>query len=183
MRWPVAPADAGHCDWRTTSSMRSSGTPMRLSEQPAESHAVERRPRSAAPAAEPRTLTKDPEDPAVITAARAGERAALAVICDAHKEMLAHWVLRMTGDGASVDDLVQEVFVAAFSAFPRSRGEASVRSWLRAIAINRVRNWWDAQRRRQARESQVRDWVADRRCSSLRRGRARIRPPSGADTD
>lgn len=112
--------------------------------------------------AEPRTITKDPEDPAVIAAARAGDRVALGIIFDGYKHMLARWILRMTGDVASVDDLVQEVFVAAFSALPRFRGEASIRSWLRAIATNRVRNWWEAQRRRQSRESQAEGWVADR---------------------
>ena len=104
--------------------------------------------------------TKSPEDPAVIAAARAGDRVAMAVIFEGYKHMLARWILRMTGDIASVDDLVQEVFVAAFTALPRFRGEAKMRSWLRSIATNHVRNWWDSTRRRQLRESRAADWMS-----------------------
>lgn len=104
--------------------------------------------------------TKSPEDPAVIAAARSGDRVALTVIFEGYKGMLARWILRMTGDVASVDDLVQEVFVAAFRALPRFRGEAKIRSWLREIATNHVRNWWDSKRRRQLRESKAADWLS-----------------------
>jgi RNA polymerase sigma-70 factor (ECF subfamily) len=99
-----------------------------------------------------RMRTTDPEDPTVVAAAQVGDRAAQAVIFAAYKQSVARWIVRMTRDGTSVDDLVQEVFIAAFAALPRFRGEAKLRSWLRSIATNHVRNWWDSQNRRQQRE-------------------------------
>lgn len=61
----------------------------------------------------------------------------------------------MTGDTSAVDDLVQEVFIAAFSALPGFRRDAQLDTWLYRITVNKVRNWWDAERRRQRREDRV----------------------------
>lgn len=91
-------------------------------------------------------------DSAVLTAAQDGDRAAQAAIFESYKERVARQVFRMTGDPASVDDLVQEVFISAFSALGRFRGDAQLGTWLYTIAANRVRNWWDSQRRRRRRE-------------------------------
>jgi len=61
----------------------------------------------------------------------------------------------MTGNASVVDDLVQEVFIAAFSALAGFRREARLDTWLYRITVNKVRNFWDAQRRRQIREHRV----------------------------
>jgi RNA polymerase sigma-70 factor (ECF subfamily) len=61
----------------------------------------------------------------------------------------------MTGDPSSVDDIVQEVFIAAFSALGGFRGDAQLDTWLYTIAANKVRNWWDSRRRREVRESRA----------------------------
>ena len=61
-------------------------------------------------------------------------------------------ILRMIGDASAVDDLVQEVFIAAFSALSTFRREAQLDTWLYTIAANKVRNWWDSRRRREVRE-------------------------------
>ena len=58
----------------------------------------------------------------------------------------------MTGDAHAVDDLVQEVFIAAFSALPGFRGDAQLQTWLYTITANKVRNWWESRRRRRDRE-------------------------------
>lgn len=89
----------------------------------------------------------------VLVAARRGDASAQAAVFDAHKHQVAARILKMTGDAASVDDLVQEVFIAAFSALGSFRGEAQLDTWLYRITVNKVRNWWDAQRRRRRRES------------------------------
>ena len=54
---------------------------------------------------------------------------------------LAHRLLGWRGD---VEDVVHDVFLAAFKKFDRFRGEASEWTWLAAITINRCRS----QRRR-----------------------------------
>jgi RNA polymerase sigma-70 factor (ECF subfamily) len=88
----------------------------------------------------------------VIAAAQRGDAAAIAELFESHRQQVARQVLRMTGDASSVDDLVQEVFIAAFSAITGFRRDAQFDTWLYTIAANKVRNWWDARRRRHVRE-------------------------------
>src|SRR5690606_21569694 len=65
---------------------------------------------------------------------------------------VAAQIQRMTGDPASVDDLVQEVFIAAFAHLGSFRGDSQFQTWLYRIATNKVRNWWDSDQRRRRRE-------------------------------
>lgn len=88
----------------------------------------------------------------MLAAAQRGNAQAQARVFDAHKNQVAAQVLRMTGDPSCVDDLVQEVFISAFAALPGFRGDSQLSTWLYRIATNKVRNWWDAQRRRNVRE-------------------------------
>ena len=88
----------------------------------------------------------------VLQAAQRGDRAAQSQIFTRYRERVARQLLRMVGDPMAVDDLLQEVFIAAFTALPRFRGDAQLATWLYAIATNRTRNWWDSQRRRRRRE-------------------------------
>ena len=92
------------------------------------------------------------DESTVLQAAQRGDRAAQAQLFNRYRDRVARQILRMVGDPAAVDDLVQEVFIAAFSALPRFRGDAQLGTWLYTIATNRVRNWWDSQRRRRRRE-------------------------------
>lgn len=87
-----------------------------------------------------------------LTAAQRGDREAQAQIFRDHRDRVARQILRLTGDPAVVDDLVQEVFLAAFLALPGFRGDAQLGTWLHTIATNKVRNWWESQRRRKRRE-------------------------------
>jgi RNA polymerase sigma-70 factor, ECF subfamily len=90
---------------------------------------------------------------ALLAAAQRGEASAQTALFDTHKTRVARQIQRMTGDPGAVDDLVQEVFVAAFVALPGFRGDAQLETWLYTIAANKVRNWWDAKRRREVREA------------------------------
>lgn len=100
-----------------------------------------------------RTLEADPA--ALVAAVRRGDAAAQAEFFEQHKDAVARQVMRMTGDVSSVDDLVQEVFLAAFSRLDSFRGDASVATWLHRITLNKVRNAWDSRRRRRLREAKV----------------------------
>lgn len=88
----------------------------------------------------------------IIAAAQRGDAAAIAELFASHRQQVARHVLRMTGDASCVDDIVQEVFIAAFSALTGFRRDAQFDTWLYTIAANKVRNWWDARRRRNVRE-------------------------------
>lgn len=97
--------------------------------------------------------TLDADTPGLLDAARRGDAAAQASLFSKHKERVARQILRMTGDAGSVDDLVQEVFVAAFRNLQAFRGDAEVETWLYRITLNKVRNWWASNRRRRLREA------------------------------
>lgn len=99
--------------------------------------------------------TRDADEGAILADAQRGDRAAQSALFSAHKDDVARQVQRMIGDESAVDDLVQEVFIAAFSALPRFRREARLDTWLFRITVNKVRNWWDAKRRRRTREDRV----------------------------
>ena len=88
----------------------------------------------------------------LLAAAQRGDADAQATIFHRHKHQIARQIQCMTGDDSAVDDLVQEVFISAFSALPGFRGDAQLHTWLYTIALNKVRNWWDSHRRRRLRE-------------------------------
>lgn len=91
----------------------------------------------------------DPESPAVVAAAQVGDRAALTTIYVAYRQRIADQLRRLIDDPSAVDDLVQEVFIAAFAGLRRFRGDARISSWLHVIAVNVARRRWRLQRRRQ----------------------------------
>ena len=98
---------------------------------------------------------KEARGTTVLAAAQRGDPVAQASVFRAHKDEVARQVQRMTGNATVVDDLVQEVFIAAFSAIGGFRRDARFDTWLYRITINKVRNWWDSERRRMRREQQV----------------------------
>ena len=91
----------------------------------------------------------------LIDRARRHDPAAQRALFDLHKDRLAAQVQRMTGNPAAVDDLVQEVFIAAFRNLDGFRGESSLATWLYRIALNQSRKWWDSDRRRRRREQRA----------------------------
>lgn len=91
----------------------------------------------------------------LLEAARRGEASAQSALFEAHKDGVARQVLRMTGDVSCVDDLVQEVFIAAFRRLDDFRGDAAIGTWLHRITTNKVRNWWDSAQRRRVREAKA----------------------------
>jgi RNA polymerase sigma-70 factor, ECF subfamily len=86
--------------------------------------------------------------PDVIEACRRGDRNALDVVFRAHAEILERLLARLVGPHADVEDLLQETFAQAIQAFPRFRGEASVRTWLHRIAVHIARHHLRQPRRR-----------------------------------
>ncbi len=86
--------------------------------------------------------------PDVIEACRRGDRNALDLVFRAHAEVLERLLARLVGPRADVEDLLQETFAAAIQAFPRFRGEASVRTRLHRIAVHIARHHLREPRRR-----------------------------------
>ena len=78
------------------------------------------------------------EPTAVVDACRRGDRAALTQVFRAHAPAIERVLGRLMGPDADKEDLLQATLVAAMGAFPRFRGEASVRTWLIRIAVRIV---------------------------------------------
>jgi len=112
------------------------------------------------------TATKPrPGDPTpeVIEACRRGDARALDAVFRQQSPALERLLLRMVGPGADLEDILQQTLVAAVLAFPKYRGEASIRTWLARIAVNEVRQLMrrPARRRRAALELVADDCESD----------------------
>lgn len=89
-------------------------------------------------------------DEAVVRAIRAGEKAGGAALYDRHHEYVRRVLLRVIGPDGNLEDLVQDVFVAAIEAIDRLQDPNALRSWLAGIGVNtarvelrrRTRNSW-----------------------------------------
>lgn len=67
-------------------------------------------------------------------AARGGSQAAFRQIVARHQQAVRSFLRRALDEPADADDLAQETFLAAWTGLGRYRGQASLRSWLCAIA-------------------------------------------------
>jgi RNA polymerase sigma factor CnrH len=81
------------------------------------------------------------DDDALIAAALGGDNAAFSTLMGRHKEGLYRFVRRYVGDADESFDLVQESFVAAWSALNTFERGRSFPVWLRRIALNKCRDW------------------------------------------
>jgi RNA polymerase sigma factor (sigma-70 family) len=88
------------------------------------------------------------DDDTLIAAALRGDNGAFSTLMGRHKEALYRFVRRYVGDADESFDLVQETFVAAWSALNTFERGRSFPVWLRRIALNKCRDW---SRRRQVR--------------------------------
>lgn len=89
-----------------------------------------------------------------------GDRSAFAELLAAHQQAvtrLAHRLLGWPGEGgqSEVEDVVQEVFVAAMRHLRGFRWESSLRTWLMTLTVNECRR---VRRRRMLRWSLLRRW-------------------------
>jgi RNA polymerase sigma-70 factor (ECF subfamily) len=77
--------------------------------------------------------------PAAQAAFRSGDRAAAEVVATRLGPYVAQLVRRLTAWRGDVDDLVQDVLVAALAARRQFRGDAKLETWITRIAVNRCR--------------------------------------------
>src|SRR5271156_3128316 len=57
---------------------------------------------------------------------------------------------RMTGPGAHVEDLAQEVFLRLYRALPEFRGDAAISTYLYRIVVNVAQDEWKRRRKERA---------------------------------
>ena len=67
-----------------------------------------------------------------------------------HQAMVFRTLLRLTGPGAHVEDLAQEVFLRLYRALPEFRGAAMLSTYLYRIVVNVAQDEWKRRRRERA---------------------------------
>lgn len=95
--------------------------------------------------------TPEPEDAALAARALAGDERAFALLMRRHKDGLYRFIRRYTGNRDEAYDLLQEAFASAWTALRRYDPQRPLGAWLRAIALNKCRDW--------SRRRTVRRWL------------------------
>jgi RNA polymerase sigma-70 factor, ECF subfamily len=76
------------------------------------------------------------DDLAVVERCRQGELGAFEEIYRAHSRRLYGVAVRMLGNPADADDMLQEIFLAAHRKLDSFRGESALGTWLYRLAVN-----------------------------------------------
>ena len=76
------------------------------------------------------------DDSALISRAQSGDVHAFGELIDRHQRSVYGIVSRMVVSKDEVEDLVQDIFVAAYDSIRKFRGDAKFSTWLHAIAVN-----------------------------------------------
>jgi RNA polymerase sigma-70 factor (ECF subfamily) len=85
-------------------------------------------------------MAKVTEEQALVERFRRGDDSAFDRIVAQHSAEVAALANRLLGWPGDVDDVVQEVFVAALVGLKKFRGESSLRTWLFTITVNKCRS-------------------------------------------
>jgi RNA polymerase sigma-70 factor (ECF subfamily) len=76
------------------------------------------------------------QDDALVRRARAGDREAFGLLAARHQDAVYRVVRGIVGDPSEAEDVAQEVFLKAFGALGRFRGDSGFFTWLYRIAVN-----------------------------------------------
>jgi RNA polymerase sigma-70 factor (ECF subfamily) len=88
-------------------------------------------------------------DRILVTQAAAGCRESFDELVRRYRRRVYNLVRALTAGDSEAEDLVQDIFVRAYRAIGRFRGESAFRSWLYRIAINVVHTHLDRRRTRE----------------------------------
>jgi RNA polymerase sigma-70 factor, ECF subfamily len=83
---------------------------------------------------------EEADDSSLVEQAVAGNRAAFDAIVERHQRTVYQICYRFAGNQADASDLAQEVFLRAYRALGRFKGEASLKTWLYRVAVNACLN-------------------------------------------
>ena len=112
----------------------------------------------------------------LIEACRRGDRTALEVVLRPLVPAIERLIARLVPETADAEDLLQNTLAAAIVAFPKFRGDATVKTWLSRIATCQVQDHWrsPARRRRAGLEVVDGDLVAPGRADAHAEARRRL---------
>lgn len=112
-------------------------------------------------------------EPKLVDRLRSGDSAAMAEFYNLYRNRLYSLVLEQVDRNETIaEDLVQEVFVAAFGSLDKFRGDSQLYTWLRGIALHKINDFY----RHQVREPRAREPSADSDGPDLEQ--ARVDEPS-----
>ena len=115
-------------------------------------------------------------DAELVERARAGDHAAFGVLVDRYQHVVVRAVRAVLGPGDEADDVAQDVLLRAFRRIGGFRGEASVKTWLLAIA------WRQAMSHRRSIAARLRRFIAPGdEARSIRRATGRLQDQALAD--
>jgi RNA polymerase sigma-70 factor, ECF subfamily len=77
-----------------------------------------------------------PDDPAFVERLRAGDKEACAICVGEHSTNVYNLALKLTGDPAAAEDVLQETFLSAFRSIARFEAKSQLSTWLYRIAYN-----------------------------------------------
>lgn len=83
----------------------------------------------------------------LIVQARGGDSAAFGAIFEHHSRFIYKFIYAMLDEKSVAEELTQETFLAAYKSIHNLRGDASLRTWLCAIAKNIVHKYLRSRRR------------------------------------
>jgi RNA polymerase sigma-70 factor, ECF subfamily len=95
-----------------------------------------------------------PTESALLTGAAGGDPDAVRALIDSIGPVVYGFVFaRVGGDEPAAQDLLQETLIEALRSAPTFRGDASLRTWVCAIARRRLARHYEAERRQAVAES------------------------------
>jgi RNA polymerase sigma-70 factor, ECF subfamily len=80
------------------------------------------------------------EEEQLIRAAQRGDRSAFAALVEVYWDCIYRWLVRLTHDRHTAEDLVQETFLKAFAGLDRFKAGTNFAAWLFRIAHNNFAN-------------------------------------------
>ncbi len=90
----------------------------------------------ALPRALSRRLAQNPAERELLRRAQSGEREAVAVLLQRHREAISRLCFQILRERESAEDAAQEILLRAFEKMPTFRGESEFSTWLYRIALN-----------------------------------------------
>ncbi len=100
------------------------------------------------------------DEQTLIQGVLAGDRACARTLYDQHVRRVYQVVYRLLGDLDQAEEATQDTFVKAFAQLDRFRGEASLGTWLHAIAVSMALTALRRRKRRLLREADLDDAAA-----------------------
>lgn len=93
-------------------------------------------------------MQKQSTDQVLVEQVQTGDKPAFDLLVRKYQYKIGNLVARYVYDQSEIEDIVQEVFIKAYRAIGRFRGDSAFYTWLYRIAINTAKNYLVSQGRR-----------------------------------